>query len=230
MDIKVGVICPDRGDRPQFMGQFHRQLEQQTIKPEIVEIVDYAPTSDVCDITARYRVGYDNLRNKGLDVIAFFENDDIYLPDYLETMVNGWASHGKPKMFGLDYTIYYHLCVGKSFMFKHDKRSSMMSTLMQPDLDFEWCDDSYAYTDSHLWKTVGGKTWNPHKLITMGLKHGIGKSGGQWHIEGLQRYKDAGISLKKVVGEENYNFYRTLYPPTAQLVRDKSNGLTLVGI
>lgn len=226
--MRVGVIMPHRNDRPKFLEQFHRILSRQTLQPEIVEIVDYEPKSDSVDITERYKYGYDKLRGKGLDVIAFLEIDDWYSNDYLETMVNGWNSHGRPKMFGLDYTIYYHLCVEKSFVFKHDKRSSMMSTLMIPDLNIEWCKDDYPYTDSYLWKTIGGKLFNPRKDIALGLKHGLSLCGGKFHSENLDRYKEKWIDLKKFVGEEDWNFYRTIYDGTgAKLIRDRQKGLHL---
>lgn len=230
MGIRVGVICPERGDREKFLEQFHRQIARQTLKPEKVEVVDYVPESFSCDITQRYKRGYYVLRGKDLDVIAFMEVDDWYAPDYLEVMCNKWLELGKPKMLGLNYTIYYHLLVGKSFVFKHERRSSMMSTLMRPDMDVDFGKEDYPYTDSWLWKTVGGIVFNPKKCITVGLKHGIGMCGGQYHRDNLQRYSETNIDFRKLVGDEDFAFYRSLYPPTARLVRDKAKGLHLVGL
>lgn len=226
---KIGVICPTR-DRPQFLGQFKKYLSSQTIQPCEIEIVDYDSKSDVCDITERYRYGYDKLRGRGLDVIAFMEDDEWYSPEYLEVMVGGWLRAGKPKMFGLDYTIYYHLYIGKSFTFRHDKRSSAMSTLIRPDMEFDWCADDYAYTDSWLWKIVGGVVWNPRKDIVVGVKHGIGKTGGRWHRDNLDRYKSREIDFRKLVGEDAYAFYRSIYPSTVRLARDSKKGLYLDGL
>ncbi len=224
------MICPTRGDRPQFLGQFIKYLASQTLQPDVVEIVDFEPLSSDCDITFRYRTGYDKLRGQGLDVIAFMEDDEFYSDDYLEVMVDGWVKNGCPKMFGLNYTVYYHLLVGKDFVFKHDKRSSMMSTLMKPDMYIVWCADNYAYTDSYLWREVGGKVWNPRKDITIGVKHGLGMCGGQWHKDGLQRYKENNVDFRRVVGEENFAFYQTLYPSGVRLVRDKVRGLIIEGL
>ena len=218
---------PHRNDRPKFLEQFHKILSRQTLQPEIVEIVDYTPESFNCDISQRYKRGYNVLRGKDIDVIAMLEVDDWYAPNYLEVMAENWLKYGKPKMLGLNYTIYYHLFVGKSFVFKHEKRSSMMSTLMRPDMDIEWCKDDYAYTDSHLWKTVGGVTFNPKKEIAIGIKHGLGMTGGLWHKTNLERYKENNIDFRKLVGDENYAFYRSLYSPTTKLLRDKAKGLYL---
>lgn len=225
--MRVGLICPYRNDRPKFLEQFHRLLERQTLKPSIVEVVDYVPESFSVDITQRYRRGYDVLRGKDLDVIAFMEVDDWYSPNYLELMVREWDKLGRPKMYGLDYTFYYHLLVGKSFTFRHPDRSSAMSTLIRPDLDVKWCRDDYAYTDAHLWKEIGGKTGNPKEVIAIGLKHGIGMCGGLWHKEGLDRYKSTELDFNKIVGEEDYAFYKGLYPDNVYLKQTKDRGLVI---
>ena len=218
--VKLGVIMPHRNDRPQFLEQFHRLLEKQTLQPDILEIVDYEAKSDSIDISERYKYGYNKLKGKGLDVIAFMENDDFYATNYLETMVNGWVEHGKPEMFGTSYTIYYHIGLMKHFTFEHSKRSSMMSTLMKPDLPVlltkeGWPADDYPYTDSHLWINSKNKAvFRPKEIICLGIKHGIGMSGGRWHDTTNQRdmrmYKENKLSLLKIVGEENYEFYRAI--------------------
>lgn len=225
--MKFAILMPHRGDRPKFLEQFHRIVQRQTVQPEIVEIVDYEPLSNACDITQRYKVGYDNLRNKGLDAIIIFENDDYYSNNYCEVMLNAWNAKGRPNLFGIDHTIYYHLAIHKSFTFKHDKRASMMSTLIKPDMDFNWPQDDYAYTDSFLWKELKGTTFNPRQTICVGLKHGIGLSGGRWHSEQLQRYKDTWLDFRKVVGEEDYSFYLSIYDTKPQVVRSREKGLYL---
>ena len=87
----IGVIIPDRGDRPKFLENCLRMLKAQTMQPTIIEIVNDAPFSDEKDITLRYRLGYERLRNKEIEVIALIENDDWYAPDYLEIMYNKFS-------------------------------------------------------------------------------------------------------------------------------------------
>ena len=217
---------PHRNDRPKFLEQFHRILSRQTVKPDILEIVDYEPKSNQKDITQRYVFGYDKLRAKRLDVIAFMEIDDWYSPNYCEVMLKNWDSFGRPQLFGIDHTVYYHLAVKKSFIFKHPGRSSMMNTLLVPDLDINWCADDYPYTDAFLWKLFKGVSHNPKQIITLGIKHGIGMSGGRWHTEGLQRYNQTNVNLESLVGED-IEFYNNIYPETTRLIRTKKNGLCL---
>lgn len=201
--MKVGILTPDRGDRPLFLEQWRRMIDRQTLKPEIVELVDYEPLSGDCDISQRYRIGYDKLRDKGLDVIACAESDDVYLPRYLEVMCKGWLDHGKPDIFGICYTVYYHLGIGKSYTLNHPNRSSMMCTLIKPDLELDWPLDDYPYTDAHLWMHATSRaTFRPSEIITVGLKHGYGKTGGEFHTTSLKKFTEKGILLSKLVGED----------------------------
>ena len=206
--MKVGIIIPDRGDRSKLLNNSLRMLCDQSLKPIIVEVVDDKPISDKPDITWRYRMGYDRLRNKGLDIIAFWENDDWYSPDYLRYMTDKWVEHGKPDLFGTNHTIYYNIKIKKYFEMLHDQRSMAMNTLIKPDMNFEWCPDYEPFTDLHLYRTLNYKTFKPDKLYSLGIKHGIGKLGGRSHVDRLHRYKfqDNGF-LKRTLDPISYEFY-----------------------
>jgi len=212
--MKIGIIIPDRNDRPLFLANCLRLIKNQTLQPEIIEVVNYEPESDNVDITQRYRRGYDKLRNKGLDVIAFMENDEWYSPKYLEIMTNGWIDNGKPEIFGTNYTIYYHIKLFSYFTMHHLTRSSAMSTLITPDLVIKWCVDEQPYTDIWLWKQLQGVTFTPPEIICLGIKHGVGKCGGMAHVDKLHRYvgndenKDY---LRSVVDNESFNFYSNYF-------------------
>lgn len=214
---KVGVIVPTRGDRPEFLKHCRYLISQQTLTPERVMFVDFEPESDQCDITKRYRFGYNAMRNFDFDVIAFMENDDWYSPDYLETMVREWENFGRPDLFGLTYTIYYNLRVFGYFKMQHYQRSSAMSTLIKPDLSFDWCPDHEPFTDVHLFNTLRYKLWTPPKHICLGIKHGIGKTGGKSHVDRLYRYSTNGgvidedkAFLKSIVEPHSFDFYVNL--------------------
>lgn len=226
--MKIGIIIPDRNDRPLFLQNCLRMINNQTIKPDIIELVNDTPLNfngdgysepdkEICDITWRYRTGYDRLRNKRLDGILFMENDDWYAPNYIETMFKEWEKQGRPNVFGTNYTIYYHLKERGYFTMNHIHRSSAMSTLIKPDLKFNWCVDHEPFTDLHLWKVIKGITFNPGKHICMGIKHGIGLCGGRGHVDRLHRYsnnspKDVDFSfLKQHMDEESFLFYTNYF-------------------
>ena len=209
--MKIGVIIPDRNDRPRLLENCMRMIKAQTVQPDIIELVNDSPLDinpdgyvvpekkGIPDITWRYRTGYDRLRNKGLDVIFLMENDDYYAPNYIETMLANWNDAGRPQLFGTDYTIYYHIKLFHYFFFRHQIRSSAMSTMIKPDLNFPWCPDYEVYTDMHLWtKTdLTKKVFHPEKIICSGIKHGEGFCGGRMHKDRLERYTRNGINDTK---------------------------------
>lgn len=207
---KIGIIIPDRSDRPKFLENCIRMMSNQTIKPDIIELVDDKPLSDKPDITWRYRIGYDRLRNKNLDCILLIENDDFYAPDYIEIIVNEWIKRGKPEIIGTNYTIYYHLGLKKHFTMNHQRRASAMNTLIKPDLTFPWCVDYEPYTDLHLWKALKGSTYGPEKIISIGMKHGVGLCGGRNHDNHLHRYINDDskmLFLRQHMDNESFKFY-----------------------
>ena len=220
METKVGVLIPDRGDRPELLSNCLRMMEAQLLKPHIIELVNDPPKDDQGDITKRYRLGYERLRGRGLDVIAFIENDDWYSPNYLQKMVNNWIANGKPALFGTNSTIYFHLMLQRYFTMDHDDRSSAMNTLIKPDMKFHWCPDNEPYTDIYLWtglkiKITNKYIYGPGSIISIGMKHGIGKCGGRSHVDRLSRFRfDGKELLKKTLDPISYKFYNKYYDPT----------------
>jgi hypothetical protein len=212
--MNIGIVIPDRGDRPRFLSNCLRMLAAQTITPAIIKIVDYFPENKSCDITQRYRMGYESLANQGLDIIAFIENDDWYSKDYLEFMVNAWITADCPDIFGLNQSIYYHIRLRKYFIMYHNSRSAAMNTLIRPDLTFKWCQDHEPFTDIHLWNTLKGTIIYPTKTVSVGIKHGIGLCGGRSHIDKLDRYthNDHDLSfLREKLDKDSFDFYSNYF-------------------
>lgn len=207
---RIGIIIPDRNDRPDFLKNCLRMIQSQTMQADLISLVNDKPLNDDCDISRRYRIGYDRLKNNNLDCILLMENDDWYCHDYIETMVNKWIELGKPQIIGTNYTIYYHIGINRHFTMNHKRRASAMNTLLIPDLDFEWCVDHEPYADLHLWKTLNGQTFEPHKVISIGIKHGVGLCGGRNHKCSWHRYVNDDQSLqflKSHMDKESFEFY-----------------------
>lgn len=221
---KIAVVIPDRKDRPQFLENCLLQMRNQTLKPGIIHLVNFEPQNDKVDITKRYRIAYENLRNSGFELIAFIENDDAYANNYLEVMFNEWIKAGRPDLFGTTYTHYYHIKLKYYFTMFHYERSSMMNTFIKPDLNFKWCDDTVAYTDMHLWdncKELTRALITPEKPIALGIKHGYGLCGGMSHNDKLDLYigprgkEDNNAELlKSVCNDSAFEFYNSFYDPS----------------
>lgn len=208
--MKIAVLIITRGNRPELFENCLRLVRTQTRIPDHIEVVIDTPISNDCDITWRYKLGYDRLRNKGFDVIFLMEDDDYYASDYIEVMLSEWTRFGKPNIFGTNYTIYYNIRLFAWFTYYHDTRSSAMSTMIKPDLNFEWCPDNEPFTDMHLWKVVRGLTFKPHKNICLGIKHGTTMTGGKLHNDRLHRYRESDPNkdfLKQNVDAESFEFY-----------------------
>ncbi len=209
--MKIAVVIPDRGDRPEFTRNCLRMMDCQTRKPDATFLVNYPPESDKKDITQRYRKGYEYATNSGADVVFFIENDDWYSKAYIETMVSAWEKHGKPDIFGTTSTIYYHIGKKAWFVMDHHSRSSAMSTMIKAGLDLTWPVDEDPYTDIHLWFNIKDKlTFGPIIPICVGIKHGVGLCGGQNHTDAMHRYlnNDPDMDfLRKTIDEESFKFY-----------------------
>jgi hypothetical protein len=204
-----------------------RMLANQTLKPIYIAVENYPPASQKCDITPRYRTGYANCnafsrQERTLDVIALWENDDWYAPDYLETMVEHWLMEGKPQIFGTAYTIYYHIKLRKYYKMDHHTRASAMNTLIKPGLNINWGRiDEDPFTDLWMWKRsqLEGRTFTPPKHISIGIKHGVGLTGGKSHVDRFDRYdpprgtNDSDLKfLKENMDAESFEFYSNYFP------------------
>lgn len=214
--LKIGVIIPSRGDRPALLRNCMRMLKRQTLQAHQICLVDYKPKSESKDITERYRIAYDYFRGMDLDLIAFMEDDDWYHEKYLEVMATLWIENGMPELFGLNHSTYYHIKGLAFFEMKHFQRSPMMCTFIKPDLQFDWCKDDQPYTDAHLWTATNlkKKLTSFQPLICMGIKHGIGKVGGQHHNDRMDRYinSDSDKSfLKQVIDPASLEFYTKFF-------------------
>lgn len=220
MNIKLGIIIPDRGDRPRLLENCLRMINAQDKDSKInidmeVHLVLYPPKDNDVDITPRYRAGYDYFRGKGVDVIAFMESDDWYSPIYLQTMLEQWEKAGNPDLFGTAKTMYYHIELKAYYIMEHHNRSSAMNTFIKPDMNFEWPVDLEPYLDLHLWNTIPNRMiWMPDKWYSVGCKHAQGRTidGGGHRIHDDDYVKLRYIHLdngfmKSTFDKDSYEFY-----------------------
>lgn len=211
--LKIGVLIPTRGDRPQLLKFAMKQLERQTLQPDEILIVDYPPVGLQPDIRDRYAKGYAQLEKLGCDLVFFWEDDDWYATNYLERMMSQYISFGSPPIFGINSTIYYHLKKKTWMKMQHVSRASMMSTIMRTGLNPRWEKYHEKFCDIDLWREFKGLSV-PFETICLGIKHGTGICGGIGHNSQWKGYNHDdpdGIFLNTIVGDEDYKFYQSLW-------------------
>lgn len=212
--MKIGVLIPTRGDRAELLNFALKQMERQTRKPDVIELVNDTPLSSDKDITWRYRIGCERIFQKGVDVVLFIEDDDWYDATYIERLVAEWEKVGKPAIFGIGDTTYYHLGMRAWNHQQHPGRASAMSTLLtNAVLNITWPKDNYVWTDVDLWKKLPGKICLFERNLALGIKHGIGLTGGIGHNRQWGGYKNQDPELnwlKNTVDAESFEFYKNL--------------------
>ena len=177
--MKVSVIIPTTGERPQFVDHALRMVSRQTYRDNIIEttVVQNADKTRPT-LVENVRKGYEEAEG---DLVVIWEDDDYYRDDYIETMVKSWEPG--LEVLGVNHSTYYHLGALKLRTMIHPDRSSLMNTVLKAKLtEIPW--DGDIFLDMRIWKAVHdkvlkGKLINEQKAI--GLKHGIGRSGGRAH-------------------------------------------------
>jgi len=209
----IGILIPDRGDRPLFLEHCMHLMDKQTLQPDVMELMCDKPLNDMCDITYRYRIGCERLFKQGCDVILFIENDDYYREDYIEKMILKWNECNRPRIFGLGSTTYYHIGLRKYMRMVHSQRASAFCTLVTPDImDLSFGKDHEPFFDLHLWQqnNISKATYEFSKIKALGIKHGVGKFGGKAHNKNFKYDKDdKDLSfLRSVVDDKSFEFYK----------------------
>ncbi|MDI6787114.1 MAG: hypothetical protein QME51_01945 [Planctomycetota bacterium] len=211
--IKIAAVIPTR-DRPRFLTNALRLIARQSTIPDIIEIVDdtLPATSIGRDITLRYRLGCQRAFERGAKVVLCWEDDDWYAPDYIQTMLVNWLSANQPPIFGLNFTVYYHIGRKAWSLLEHPGRASMMSTLIDKSvLNGSWS-ASTAFLDLYLWEKHKGQAIGLSRTINIGIKHGIGICAGVGHNKNfLYDHQDEDYQfLRNILGsdEESLKFYK----------------------
>lgn len=213
---KPYIVClvPTRGDRPGMLKKCVRMMTSQTLPPtSIVVVDDPSPLpSGSKDITWRYRTGLKRIANRHpqAELVLFIEDDDWYSRSYIEVFYDAWKTAGRPTLFGLEETYYYHLGIRSMSRMHHPKRASAFSTGVTLDcLSMEWPEDSYPNLDIEMWEKLQDSscTFRTNIPICLGIKgHREGSMfGGIGHNDSWKNYtkKDENLSwFRSIVGDE----------------------------
>ena len=186
-------------------------IQSQTRNPDLIYHMNYAPESKSPDLTQRVRRGFELAKKDRCDVVFVMENDDYYHPDYIAFMLMSWFAEGMPEIFGLGHSLYYHIKNRKYHFLLHKERASLMNTLVSCSAQINWPKDSEVFLDICLWRSLNGKTiLTDGDLLSIGIKHGIGKCGGIGHTVMKYDYRDADLQYLKSNTGEMFTFYSKL--------------------
>lgn len=209
--IRFATITPTRGDRPLLLDFCKRQIDRMKTKPEVAYFIDYEPTSEKPDLIARVRKGIECAQADGLDMVFIVEDDDYYPADYFDNLNIGSLFFGSP------YTYYYNLKNQTYDWWSHNHRSSLFRTGFRISAlkGFKWPKETDVFLDIDLWKFAYPQYQNSPKIQwrtnrALGIKHGIGLTGGKGH-KMTMKHKDQKFEwLKQSVDAEAFDFYKSL--------------------
>lgn len=172
-------------------------------------VVDYKPKAESVDLVPRIQVGVEMAKAAGCEYAFIVEDDDWYPEDYLRSKTFGWD------FFGYRTTTYYHIGNSTYQTMRHKDRSSLFCTGFRiAALDnFRWPARTSVFLDLELWdyavckrKRIVLQDENP----CLGIKHGIGKTGGKAHGWKMKNWDRDKSYLKGYVDQEAFEFYNRL--------------------
>jgi glycosyltransferase involved in cell wall biosynthesis len=215
--MMIGVLIPTRGDRPGFIEQARVMIDYQTLRPDAVVVMDFPPEDNKPDITKRVRMGYDKLTEIGIDIVVIWEDDDYYHPGYLQ-LIHELFENGAD-LIGFDNTVYYHIGAKRYKRMNHNTHSSLFQTSIRAGLDIKWPYDDEVFLDIELWRNKHLKR-ELHRFESgcLGVKHGIGKTGGRGHNQqfyagtpdNVRLFDDPEMKWLKEMTGEHFEFYKNI--------------------
>lgn len=206
--MNFAAIIPDRGDRPEFLQNCVKQIECFTLQPTEVFCIGHPPRSEEMDLVERVREGIHMAKQVGIDWVFIIENDDYYPPDYFERFAPYLEKY---EFLGDDHTTYYHLKNKTYRTWHHPYRSSLFTTGFRISAlnNFDWPPDNERFLDIKLWHYAKYKKKKFVDTGAIGMKHGLGKTGGKGHY---MRFKDVDVDLKWLSTRVNgsMDFYKSI--------------------
>lgn len=206
--MKIATITPTR-DRPELFEFCKTQLNRQTHQPDVRYYMAFDAEDNKVDLTRRVRQGYELALKDGIDYVFIWEDDDMMVRNYLESVKLNFD------FFGYQSSTYYNLRNQTYDTFTHPGRSSLFCTAFRVEAlkGYRWPSDDTIFLDIHLWNWATRKSKKKVLLKTnpnTGMKHGLGKVGGKGHKIAMRRH-DADLSyLYSRCEDYQFEFYTDL--------------------
>jgi hypothetical protein len=205
------TITPTRNDRPELLEFCKVQLDRMTVKPDQSYFIDYPPINGKFDLVSRVKQGVEQAKKDGHKYAFIIENDDWYSSDYFKS-VQFYMDKGID-FIGSSSTIYYNLRNKTHQTFDHPGRSSLFMTGFRLEAmeGFAWPRAETVFLDLEIWRHAKRfSRYLTDKPLAVGIKHGIGLTGGKAHRMVMKHSDVHHGYLKSVVDPEAFRFYLTL--------------------
>ena len=210
-NTKVGVVIPTCSEeRKQFLKFTEKRISEQTRTPDVILKIDYPNKTGKSDISKRYKEGFKQLFEQGCDLVFLIEDDDYYPKTYIEEMLFYWENNNKPAMIGCSETIYYHI-MNKGFRkMITTARASAFCTAVSRKVKYN-IPNKTPFFDISLWKLNSGDLVKL-KNKPIGIKHGLGLSGGNGHKAKMYKeFDDVNqTKLRSWIDDEAFELYTNI--------------------
>jgi hypothetical protein len=174
-------------------------------------IVNYPAKDGRPDLTERVKFGYEYARDKGYEWAIIVENDDYMAQDYLLRM---WSHFDKSDFIGSEFTWYYNLRNRTWERTHHPNHSSLFCTSFRVEAmkDFKWNAANKVFLDLDLWQFARKKGFRRTfiELPAIGIKHGIGMTGGKGHRATFPNRDPDLRWLRSKVDHKSFEFYSNI--------------------
>lgn len=205
------LLTVDRGDRKIMYDHCLAQVARlQGGFKEHIQIIR-PPKNGQPDLTERVYEGYKVALEKGYEWIIVIESDDYYAEDYILRM---WHHFDRSDFIGSEFTYYYNLKNRTWERTHHPNHSSLFCTAFRVEAmkDFKWNAANKVFLDLDLWQYARKKGFRRTfiELPAIGIKHGIGLTGGKGHKATFPNRDPDLMWLKSKVDPVSFEFYSNL--------------------
>lgn len=197
-----------RGDRPLFLEHCKYHVSKMKGIDDHI-IIDRPPVNGQPDLTQRVKEGVEEAKKRGHEFCVIVEDDDFYNEDHILRM---WPHFDKSDFIGSEFTIYYNLRNRTWERTSHPNHSSLFCTAFRVAAmdNFKWHLAHKVFLDRDLWHYAKKFRRAFIEMNAIGIKHGIGLTGGKGHVQ-TNKNKDPNLTwLQSKVSVESFEFYSSL--------------------
>lgn len=203
---------PDRCDRPELFAFAVKQINRMGFG-EAAYIMNERPISGEVDLVWRIKEGVKMAKRDGFEFVIVIEDDDFYCEEYLLRLQDYWNYD----FVGFSTTTYYNIKMKTWQKFNHPGRSSLFCTGFRisalSDNFWNRMKDTERFLDVKIWEEAnrsGAKVLLMPENPCIGIKHGIGMTGGKGHKIALANHDPEMKWLRERVDQEAFQFYEGL--------------------